>query len=154
MQPGGVTIIRYGGGPNGPMRTLAQYMLGSGATFGYEIPDYTSCSVKDSADPHSPRQIFHVDRKCHTDGRHVTIGYRSLRESKATTNDVTQKIPQVTGEQATRLSLSIPNQATTWQLVAIPRTKIAIIPESLPFTRRQGINALHPPSSDEVCLEH
>ena len=32
---GGLTIIRYGGGPNGPMRTLGQYMLGSGATFGY-----------------------------------------------------------------------------------------------------------------------
>ena len=33
---GGFNIIRYGAGPNGPMRTLGQYMLGSGATFGYE----------------------------------------------------------------------------------------------------------------------
>ena len=32
---GGFNIMRYGAGPNGPMRTLAQYMLGSGATFGY-----------------------------------------------------------------------------------------------------------------------
>ncbi|KAL2054174.1 hypothetical protein ABVK25_005713 [Lepraria finkii] len=32
---GGFNIIRYGAGPNGPMRTLGQYMLGSGATFGF-----------------------------------------------------------------------------------------------------------------------
>ncbi|KAL8839593.1 MAG: hypothetical protein Q9170_001697 [Blastenia crenularia] len=32
---GGFNIMRYGGGPNGPMRTLGQYMLGSGATFGF-----------------------------------------------------------------------------------------------------------------------
>ena len=31
---GGYNIMKYGAGPNGPMRTLAQYMLGSGATFG------------------------------------------------------------------------------------------------------------------------
>lgn len=32
---GGFNIMKYGAGPNGPMRTLGQYMLGSGATFGY-----------------------------------------------------------------------------------------------------------------------
>ncbi|KAG7047049.1 hypothetical protein JMJ77_0015266 [Colletotrichum scovillei] len=31
---GSVNIMRYGAGPNGIMRTLGQYMLGSGATFG------------------------------------------------------------------------------------------------------------------------
>ena len=36
LSVGGFNIIRYGAGPNGPMRTLGQYMLGSGATFGYE----------------------------------------------------------------------------------------------------------------------
>ncbi|CAF9933242.1 subunit of TIM23 translocase complex [Imshaugia aleurites] len=32
---GGFNIMRYGAGPSGPMRTLGQYMLGSGATFGF-----------------------------------------------------------------------------------------------------------------------
>jgi len=32
---GSVNIMRYGAGPNGVMRTLGQYMLGSGATFGF-----------------------------------------------------------------------------------------------------------------------
>ncbi|KAK9479756.1 reactive mitochondrial oxygen species modulator 1-domain-containing protein [Lipomyces japonicus] len=31
---GGFTLIRYGPGPNGFMRSLGQYMLGSAATFG------------------------------------------------------------------------------------------------------------------------
>ncbi|PSS12485.1 hypothetical protein M430DRAFT_73264, partial [Amorphotheca resinae ATCC 22711] len=31
---GSVNIMRYGAGPNGVMRSLGQYMLGSGATFG------------------------------------------------------------------------------------------------------------------------
>nr|XP_036578873.1 uncharacterized protein CTRU02_11127 [Colletotrichum truncatum]KAF6786256.1 hypothetical protein CTRU02_11127 [Colletotrichum truncatum] len=35
---GSVNIMRYGAGPNGIMRTLGQYMLGSGATFGYVNP--------------------------------------------------------------------------------------------------------------------
>ena len=35
MRAGALTIMRYGAGPNGPLRTLAQYMIGSGATFGY-----------------------------------------------------------------------------------------------------------------------
>ncbi|KAH8655142.1 reactive mitochondrial oxygen species modulator 1-domain-containing protein [Tricladium varicosporioides] len=32
---GSVNIMRYGAGPNGVMRSLGQYMLGSGATFGF-----------------------------------------------------------------------------------------------------------------------
>lgn len=32
---GSVNIMRYGAGPNGITRTLGQYMLGSGATFGF-----------------------------------------------------------------------------------------------------------------------
>ncbi|KAK4694612.1 hypothetical protein P7C71_g2994, partial [Lecanoromycetidae sp. Uapishka_2] len=32
---GGFNIMRFGAGPNGPMRTLGQYMLMSGSTFGF-----------------------------------------------------------------------------------------------------------------------
>ncbi|ROT40981.1 hypothetical protein SODALDRAFT_330703 [Sodiomyces alkalinus F11] len=32
---GTYSIFRYGAGPNGIMRTLGQYMLGSGSTFGF-----------------------------------------------------------------------------------------------------------------------
>lgn len=32
---GTVTIFQYGAGPNGVMRTLGKYMLGSGGMFGY-----------------------------------------------------------------------------------------------------------------------
>ncbi|KAF3807360.1 Protein MGR2 [Colletotrichum gloeosporioides] len=35
---GSINIMRYGAGPNGIMRTLGQYMAGSGATFGYAQP--------------------------------------------------------------------------------------------------------------------
>ena len=36
--------MRYGAGPSGPMRTLAQYMIGSGATFGYA--DFCPCTSR------------------------------------------------------------------------------------------------------------
>jgi Reactive mitochondrial oxygen species modulator 1 len=39
---GGVNIMRYGAGSNGVMRTLGQYMLASGSTFGFVF------AVKDS----------------------------------------------------------------------------------------------------------
>lgn len=35
---GTVTIFQYGAGPNGVMRTLGKYMLGSGGMFGYVLP--------------------------------------------------------------------------------------------------------------------
>ena len=45
--PGTVNIFRYGAGTNGIMRTLGQYMAGSGATFGgvgpFRIPPPPTC---------------------------------------------------------------------------------------------------------------
>lgn len=39
---GATNIIRFGPGPNGMMRTLGQYMVGSAATFGYvKTREYT-----------------------------------------------------------------------------------------------------------------
>ena len=37
---GATNIMRFGAGPNGPLRTLGQYMMGSAATFGYDSAKY------------------------------------------------------------------------------------------------------------------
>ncbi|KAF2163152.1 hypothetical protein M409DRAFT_57816 [Zasmidium cellare ATCC 36951] len=45
---GATNIIRYGPGPNGMMRTLGQYMLGSAATFGFFMSIGTTIRTESS----------------------------------------------------------------------------------------------------------
>ena len=54
---GGFNIMRYGAGTTGPMRLLGQYMLGSGATFGY-VSHFLLCRRHILIDG----KIFHVNR--------------------------------------------------------------------------------------------
>lgn len=67
---GSVNIMRYGAGPNGVMRTLGQYMLGSGAAFGSVksirliargangIPSAFSCQLEPPYDPTHPQYLL------------------------------------------------------------------------------------------------
>lgn len=57
LAQGSVNIMRYGAGSNGVMRTLGQYMVGSGATFGYIWPHTLCISLLTLF-----FQILHVDR--------------------------------------------------------------------------------------------
>lgn len=61
---GSVNIMRYGAGPNGVMRTLGQFMLGSGATFGWDI---TCISTQMDTELIVCLQILHVNRKRYSD---------------------------------------------------------------------------------------
>ncbi|OQO00606.1 Protein mgr2 [Cryoendolithus antarcticus] len=45
---GATNIVRYGPGPNGMMRTLGQYMLGSAATFGFFMSIGTTIRTESS----------------------------------------------------------------------------------------------------------
>jgi hypothetical protein len=82
---GATNIIRYGPGPQGMMRTLGQYMLGSAATFGYEGYHVVQ-SMEVSL---TLLQILHVHRHNHSNrelaNRHRSIPLRS--STKRTTDD-------------------------------------------------------------------
>ena len=78
---GATNIIRYGPGPNGMLRTLGQYMLGSAATFRYDNLHMRACEA--------PANLSY-DGKClhgrwHNDSyRELSHPYRSLQASTST----------------------------------------------------------------------
>jgi len=73
---GTVSIFQYGAGPNGVMRTLGKYMLGSGATFGYvcrlsAFPSHTpyaSCLLDFSLIPASISFFMSIGSVIRTEG--------------------------------------------------------------------------------------
>jgi len=65
MLEGSVNIMKYGAGPNGVMRTLGNYMVGSGATFGCVF----ECTLRSLQTDEA--QIFHVYRLHDQDRRSV-----------------------------------------------------------------------------------
>ncbi|KAJ9155500.1 hypothetical protein NKR23_g1876 [Pleurostoma richardsiae] len=58
---GTVSIFRYGAGPNGIMRTLGQYMLGSGATFGFFMS--IGSVIRSDASPIAQQAYEHARRR-------------------------------------------------------------------------------------------
>nr|POE90049.1 protein mgr2 [Quercus suber] len=77
---GATNIIRYGPGPNGMLRTLGQYMLGSAATFGSEMGKTCQPATETLADS---SQLLHVHRHDHKN-RQLRHHRRSISKSTST----------------------------------------------------------------------
>jgi len=70
--------MRYGAGPNGVMRSLGQYMLMSGTTFGYGI---CLSSLRSGAN-FPTKQILHVHWKHYSNRQRQPASSRVLRKGK------------------------------------------------------------------------
>ncbi|KAF1913705.1 reactive mitochondrial oxygen species modulator 1-domain-containing protein [Ampelomyces quisqualis] len=77
---GFTNIVRFGPGPNGMLRTLGQYMMGSAATFGFFMAIGTT--IRTESSPIATKAFARINRTPTILHRH----HQSLRDSRGERN--------------------------------------------------------------------